>query len=65
MDFDAYSLDDSIFDEVFHPDGLPREQCSQLYQALRELSVEEITTIPGACYALILERRHHIHRLRR
>ena len=45
MDFDAYSLDDSIFDEVFHPDGLPREQCSQLYQALRELSVEEITTI--------------------
>ena len=45
MEFDAYSLDDSIYDELFHPDGMPREQCSQLYQALRELSVEEITTI--------------------
>ena len=45
MEFDAYSLDDSIYDELFHPDGIPREQCSQLYQALRELSVEEITTI--------------------
>ena len=45
MEFDAYSLDDSIYDEVFHPDAMPREQCSQLYQALRELSVEELTTI--------------------
>ena len=45
MEFDAYSLDDSIYEELFHPDGMPREQCLQLYQALRELSVEEITTI--------------------
>ena len=45
MEFDAYSLDDSIYDEVFLPDGTPREHCAQLYQTLHEFSSEELYAI--------------------
>ena len=45
MDFDAYFLNDSIFDELFLPDGTPRQHCMQLHQALCELSSDELTTM--------------------
>ena len=45
MDFDAYNLDASIYDELFLSDGTPREHCERVYRTLRELSVEEIAAI--------------------
>ena len=45
MDFDSYILDGSIYDELFLPDGAPREHCAQLYQALRGFSSDELATI--------------------
>ncbi len=45
MDFDAYSLNPSIYDEMFLFDGTPRNHCSQLYQTLLEISKEELSTI--------------------
>ena len=45
MDFNAYSMDPSIYDELFLPDGTPRQHCAQLYEALREMSSEELTII--------------------
>lgn len=44
MDFDAYTLDDSIYDEMFFSEGEPRQQCLQLHEALRDLSSEELTS---------------------
>ena len=45
MDFDSYILNGSIYDELFLPDGAPREHCAQLYQALRRFSPDELATI--------------------
>ena len=45
MDFDNYDLDPSIYDEMFLPDGTPREHCRRLYETLTQLSVEQIGSI--------------------
>ena len=45
MDFDNYNIDPSIYDEMFMPDGAPREHCRQLYDTLTRLSTEEINAI--------------------
>ena len=45
MDFDAYDLDSTIYDEMFLSEGTPREQCRQLYETLGRLSAEELDTI--------------------
>ena len=41
MEFDVYDLDPSIYDEMFLPDGTPREHWRELHETLRDLSVEE------------------------
>ena len=45
MDFDTYDLSPSIYDEMFLPDGTPREHCRQLHEDLRRLSAKEIGDI--------------------
>ncbi len=45
MDFDNYDFDPSIYDEMFLPDGSPREHCRQLYETLTRLSAEELVSI--------------------
>ena len=45
MDFVGYGLDPAIYDEMFLPDGTPREHCQQLYDTLSELSNPELTSI--------------------
>jgi uncharacterized circularly permuted ATP-grasp superfamily protein len=45
MDFDSYDLDPSIYDEMFLPDGTPREHCGQLYETLIEFSPEGLANI--------------------
>ena len=45
MDFDTYDLDTSIYDEMFLPDGTPREHCRRLYETLTGLSAVELGTI--------------------
>ena len=45
MDFDAYDLDPSIYDEMFLPDGTPREHCGPLHETLTQLSSEELVGI--------------------
>ena len=45
MDFDSYNLDPAIYDEMFLPDGTPREHCRELYNTLLGLTVEEMTTM--------------------
>ena len=45
MDFDIYDLSPSIYDEMFLPDGMPREHCRQLHEVLRRLSAKEIGDI--------------------
>ena len=45
VDFDSYSLDPSIYDEMFQPDGLPREHCRRLHETLRDLSAEELSSV--------------------
>ena len=45
MDFDTYELDPSIYDEMFLPDGSPREHCRQIYETLTQLSAEELGNI--------------------
>ncbi len=45
MEFDIYDLDPSIYDEMFLPDGVPREHSRELHQALLDLSVEEANGI--------------------
>ena len=42
MDFDTYQLDSSVYDEMFLPDGSPREHFRRLYEALLKLPVEEL-----------------------
>ena len=45
MEFDVYDLDPSIYDEMFLPNGAPREHSQELHQALLDLSVEEANGI--------------------
>ena len=45
MNFDDYDLDPSIYDEMFMPDGAPREHFQVLYDSLSQLSVEELGSI--------------------
>ena len=45
--FDKYNLDSSIYDEMFLPDGEVRPHARVLYDALTELSLEELATIQG------------------
>ena len=45
MDFDTYNLDASIYDEMFLPDGVPREHCRELYETLRRLPAEELNNV--------------------
>ncbi len=45
MDFDAYDLEPSIYDEMFLPDGTPRGHCEPLREALTQLSSEELVGI--------------------
>ena len=45
MDFDSYALDADIYDEMFLPDGTPREHCRALYEALSRLSLGELGSI--------------------
>ena len=45
MDFYSYDLDPFIYDEMFLPDGTPREHCRQLYETLTEISSENLASI--------------------
>ena len=45
MDFDIYGLDPSIYDEMFLPDGTPRQHCRLLYETLSQFSAEELGSI--------------------
>ena len=47
MDFDGYQLDQSVYDEMFWPDGQPREHARQLHTALSRLSADELAGIQG------------------
>ena len=45
MDFNDYSIDPAIYDEMFLPDGAPREHCRLLQQALSDLTLEAMVSI--------------------
>ena len=45
MDFDNYDLDSSIYDEMFLPNGAPREPCRRLHETLSQLSGAELGSI--------------------
>ncbi len=45
MDFENYTLNSDIYDEMFLPDGAPREHCQELYTFLCGLSAEELSSI--------------------
>ncbi len=45
MEFESYALDSNIYDEMFHPDGTPREHCRPLFEALGELSTDELSSV--------------------
>ena len=45
LDFDSYNLDPAFYDEMFLPDGTPREHCRELYNTLLGLTVEEVITM--------------------
>ena len=47
MDFEGYSLDPAVYDEMFLPDGAPREHARHLYDALVRMSAEEMATVQG------------------
>ena len=42
MDFETYELDGAIYDEMFQPDGTPRDHSRQLHEALTRLTSEEL-----------------------
>lgn len=42
MDFKSYELDASIYDEMFLPDGTPREHAQTLHDTLCQIPTEEI-----------------------
>ena len=43
--FSNYSVGKVYFDEMFRPDGTPRNACRMLYEALNEFSIEEMQTM--------------------
>ncbi len=45
MDFDNYTLDTDIYDEMFLSDGTPREHCQDLYEFLSRIPAEELGSI--------------------
>ena len=45
MDFNDYSIDPAIYDEMFLPDGAPREHCRLLNQALADFTSEAMVSI--------------------
>ena len=45
MNFDDYDLDPAIYDEMFLPDGAPREHSRRLYETLTELSAEDLDSV--------------------
>ena len=45
MEFDGYQLDAPVYDEMFLPDGAPREHSQELHEALRLLTAEELSSI--------------------
>ncbi|MCY4659146.1 MAG: circularly permuted type 2 ATP-grasp protein [Acidobacteria bacterium] len=45
MDFGSYELDPAVYDEMFLPDGTPREHSRALHDALRGLSTAELASI--------------------
>ena len=45
MDFHAYDIDPTIYDEMFLPDGEPREHCQLLHDEILELSAEDLENI--------------------
>ena len=45
MDFDAYDLDNGIYDEMFEPDGAPRRHHRPLHEAINRISTEELTGV--------------------
>ncbi len=45
MNFDNYEHDPSIYDEMFFPNGEPREHCNLVYEALKEFTAEELGSI--------------------
>ena len=45
MDFDSYDLNPDIHDEMFLPDGSPREHSRSLYEALGRISAQNISSI--------------------
>ena len=45
MDFENYALDTAIYDEMFLPDGTPREHCQELVEFLCGLSADELGSI--------------------
>ena len=45
MKFDQYDISPAIYDEMFKADGVPREHFREVYDALTELSREELVNI--------------------
>ena len=45
MDFDSYDLEPSFYDEMFLPDGSPREHWRPVHDILTRLSAERLATI--------------------
>ncbi len=45
MKFDNYDISPAIYDEMFQADGVPREHFREVYDALTELSREELVNI--------------------
>ena len=45
MKFDAYHLDAAFYDEMFLPDGTPREHCEALYDTLLRLPDDELASM--------------------
>ena len=47
MSFDGYQLDPEVYDEMFLPDGTPREHAQALHDALVRMSAEELAGVQG------------------
>ena len=62
--FENYDLDPSIYDEMFLPDGAPREHCTQVYETLTQLSEEELVNIQDRVTRSFSNEGINIHGLR-
>ena len=65
MEFDAYTLDAGVYDELFEAAGAPHPHCRDLHDWLRRLSAQEVGGIQEWGHPLVPQRRDHVHRLRR